>query len=110
MDEYAPNAPKEFKDFLEKKQKGNKEFYDFYAGNPDVSVASPLYQSIRRTKRGGKAKEKRGEARRLAADEVASGKGGPLQADQGALEIGWNLDPRSYHPSDQPKRRALRRG
>lgn len=37
LDEFAPNAPEEFKEFLTKKQQGNKQFYEFYTGNPDVS-------------------------------------------------------------------------
>ena len=43
LDQYAPNAPAEFKDFLEAKQKGNKEFLEFYTGNPDVRSRGSWY-------------------------------------------------------------------
>lgn len=33
---YAPDAPEEFKEFLQKKQQGNKQFLEFYTGEPDV--------------------------------------------------------------------------
>jgi hypothetical protein len=38
LDEFAPNAPEEFKKFLNDKQAGNKQLYEFYAGSPDVSA------------------------------------------------------------------------
>ena len=37
LDKYAPDAPEEFKEFLQNKQKGNKAFLEFYTGEPDVS-------------------------------------------------------------------------
>lgn len=37
LDQIAPNAPAEFKSFLEKKQQENKQLLSFYDGNPDVS-------------------------------------------------------------------------
>jgi len=40
LDKFAPDAPEEFKDFLQKKQQGNKAFLEFYTGNPDVSCCS----------------------------------------------------------------------
>jgi hypothetical protein len=44
---YAPEAPEEFKAFLQRKQQENKQLLDFYVTEPDVSGRAAL------TRRGG---------------------------------------------------------
>jgi hypothetical protein len=39
---YAPDAPEEFKAFLTKKQRENKQLLEFYTGEPDVSRFASL--------------------------------------------------------------------
>jgi hypothetical protein len=42
LDKYVKDAPEEFKQFLEDKQKGNRGMLEFYTGNPDVRLHFPL--------------------------------------------------------------------
>lgn len=43
LDKYAPDAPAEFKAFLTKKQRNNKQLLDFYTGNPDEATRQAHY-------------------------------------------------------------------
>jgi len=47
LDEYTPNAPAEFKRFLEEKQKGNRQFLEFYTGNPDEATRQAHYKATK---------------------------------------------------------------
>jgi hypothetical protein len=96
LDQFAPNAPPELKDFLQAKQKGNKEFLEFYAGNPDVRTCDPR-----------KAVRAALHVAELTAGERPTG---GVQAGTGAVEVGRDRHPRSDHASDQGQRRPFRFG
>jgi hypothetical protein len=40
MCRYAPDAPEQFKVFLERKQKENKQLLDFYLNTPEVRAST----------------------------------------------------------------------
>lgn len=45
LDKFAPEAPEEFKAFLEKKREGNQQLVDFYDDKAPVCLF-PLYSSL----------------------------------------------------------------
>jgi len=45
LDKYAPDAPEEFKEFLQKKQQGNKQFLEFYTGEPDGATKKQHFEA-----------------------------------------------------------------
>jgi len=47
LDKYAPEAPAEFKKFLEEKQKGNRQLLEFYTGNPDDAAKRAHYKATK---------------------------------------------------------------
>lgn len=44
MPRYAPSAPDEFKEFLQQKQKANKQLLDFITGSPSQDAQTQIYQ------------------------------------------------------------------
>lgn len=47
LDRITPSAPAEFKEFLEKKQKDNKQLLEFYTGNPDDATKQAHYAATK---------------------------------------------------------------
>ena len=88
MCRFAPDAPSDVKTFLTNKQKGNKEFLEFFTGSPDVSSD---FSSI------------------VSADKIGGDQAEDLLPRQRALEVGGHRHSWSYHPSHQEVGRTIRR-
>jgi hypothetical protein len=89
---YTPNAPSEFKKFLETKQKENKQLLEFYTGEPDVSRRDPYSPTRECTERSvGRSPES------------------PLQGCEGDVALGRHRDPRGRHPGAAEEQGTFRR-
>lgn len=85
LDQYAPNAPAEFKDFLEAKQKGNKEFLEFYTGNPDENARQAAYKQAQELWKSA------GIVIRGVITQAINANGGPFAAGPNPGEVDYHI-------------------